>query len=60
MFATIRCAAHNFFVRVRRRRIFSGTTFGGARFILGAVASNLTLTPSIAEVTVAASLCGSW
>jgi hypothetical protein len=32
-----------FCVRVRRRRyLISGTTFGGARFILGAVASNLT------------------
>jgi len=60
MFATIRCAAHNLRVRVRRRRIsISGTRSVGQRFIFGAVASTLTQIPSIAEVTVATNLCES-
>jgi hypothetical protein len=60
MLATIRCAAHNLRVRVRRRRIsISGTRFVGPRFIFGAVASTLTQIPSIAEVTVATNLCES-
>jgi hypothetical protein len=41
---------HKLHVR-EKAYLISGTTFAEPRFIVGAVASNLTLTPSIAEVT---------
>jgi hypothetical protein len=37
----------------KKTYLILGTTFAGPRFIVGAVASYLTLTPSIAEVTAA-------